>query len=89
MKTSNDIMYDIPLTDPKLEKGKYVATIRYQIPKRIVLRGRRKTSPKFDTLYGVLYWLNTQPYHLDYAIFRIDKDVMIRQGSKKIGEKIV
>lgn len=89
MKTSNDIMYDVPLTDPKLEKGKFVATIRYQIPKRIVLHGRRKTSPKFDTMYGLIYWLNKQPYHLEYAIFRIDKDIMIRQGTKKVGETIV
>ena len=89
MKTSNDIMYDVPLPDSKLEKGKFVATLRYQIPRRIILHGRRKTSPKFDTLYGLIYWLNKQPYHLEYAIFRSDKDIMIRQGFKRAGETIV
>jgi hypothetical protein len=89
MKTSNDVMYDIPLPDPKLEKSNFVATICYQIPNRIVLHGRHKTSPRFSTLYGVIYWLNKQPYHLEYTIFKTDKDAIIKQGFKKIGEKIV
>ena len=79
---------DIPLPDPALEKPRYVAMIRYQIPKRIVLNGRRKTSPKFETMYGLLYWLNKQPYNLEFAIFKTDKDFVIRKGSKKIGEEI-
>jgi hypothetical protein len=89
MKTSNDIMYDIPLPDSKLEKGKYVAAIKYQIPKRIILHGRSKTSPKFETLYGLIYWLNKQPYNLEFIIFRTDRDVIIKQGKKKAGEIIV
>ncbi len=83
-----DIMTDIPLPDVKLEKPRYVAMIRYQIPKRLLLNGRRKTSPKFETLYGLIYWLNKQPYNLEYAIFKTTKDVIIRQGTKKIGETI-
>lgn len=86
MKISSDLMYEIPLPDPKLEKGKYVATIVYQIPNRIVMHGRRKVSPRFDTLYGMIYWLNKQPYHMDYVILKTDKNTIIRQGSKKIGE---
>lgn len=86
---SKDIMYDIPLTSPEKEKGMYVATINYQIPKRIILNGRSKTSPKFETLYGLMYWLNKQPYNLEYTIYRTDKSVIIREGSKRIGEEIV
>lgn len=85
---SGEIMLDIPLPDPKLEKPRYVAMIRYQIPKRIVLHGRRKTSPKFETLYGMLYWLNKQPYNFEYAIYKTDKEAIIRQGTKKIGEDL-
>ena len=86
---SMDIMYDIPLPCPEKEKGKYVATIVYQIPKRILLNGRSKSSPKFETLYGVMYWLNKQEYNLEYVIYRTDKSGIIREGSKKIGEDIV
>lgn len=88
MKVANDIMTDIPLPDIKFEKPRYVAMIRYQIPKRILLNGRRKTSPKFETMYGMLYWLNKQPYNFEYAIFKTDKEAIIRQGTKKIGEDI-
>lgn len=88
MTTSNDIMYNIPLPDPKFEKGRYVATIIYQKPNKVVLGGRRKTSPRFETLYGVKYWLSKQPYNLEYIIYRTDKDDIIKQGSKKIGEEI-
>ena len=52
---SRDIMYDIPLPSPDTDEGKFVATINYQIPKRILLNGRSKTSPKFETMYGVIY----------------------------------
>lgn len=86
---SRDIMYDIPLPSPESDKGKFVATINYQIPKRILLNGRSKTSPKFETMYGVIYWLNKQPYNLEYTIYKTDKDVILREGSKKIGETIV
>lgn len=80
-----------PLALPSLEgeKTKYVAIIRYQIPKRIVLHGRRKVSPKYETMYGLMYWLNLQPYNLDYTILTTTGDYILRQGSKKIGEKIV
>jgi hypothetical protein len=88
MSTSNDIMYDIPLPDPKFEKKRYVAIIRYQKPNKITLGGKRKTSPRFETLYGVKYWLNKQPFHLEYIIYRTDKDGIITHGSKKIGEDI-
>jgi hypothetical protein len=88
MKTSNDVMVNIPLPDPKLERGRYVATIVYQIPNRILLQGRRKVSPRFDTLYGIIYWLNKQPYHMDYIVLKTDKNTIVRQGSKKIGETI-
>lgn len=79
---------DIPLPDPILEKPRYVAMIRYQIPNRIIMHGRRKTSPKFETMYGLLYWLNKQPYHMDFAIYRTDKESVLRYGSKKVGESI-
>lgn len=83
-----EIVNTISLPDIKFEKPKFVAMIRYQIPKRIVLNGRRKTSPKFDTMYGMLYWLNKQPYNMDYVIFRTDKDRVVRKGYKKNGEVI-
>ena len=88
MKRSTDLMKEIPLTDPKLEKLRYVAMIRYQIPRRIVLDGRRKTSPKFETMYGLLYWLNKLPYNMEYAIFRTDRGELMTSGYKKIGETI-
>jgi hypothetical protein len=88
MKLSSDLMKSIPLSDVKLEKGKYVAILRYQIPNRIILNGRRKTSPKFDTMYGLLYWLNKQPYTFDYVIYKTDKDFIIKEGFKRIGDII-
>jgi hypothetical protein len=81
-------MKEIPLTDPKLEKLRYVAMIRYQIPRRIVLDGRRKTSPKFETMYGLIYWLNKLPYNVEYAIFRTDRGELMTSGYKRIGETI-
>lgn len=83
-----DVAYDIPLPPIETEKGKYVVTITYQIPKRIVLHGRTKTSPKFDTMYGAMYWLNKQPYNLSYVIYRTDKSDIIKEGSKKIDEVV-
>lgn len=88
MKRSTDLMMDMPLPDAKLEKARYVAMIRYQIPRRILLNGRRKTSPKFETMYGLIYWLNKLPYNMEYAIFRTDKSELITSGYKKIGETI-
>jgi hypothetical protein len=88
MKRSIDLMVNIPLPDIKFEKPRFVAMIRYQIPKRIVLDGRRKTSPKFETLYGLLYWLNKMPYNMEYAIMRTDKNEVLQSGYKKIGETI-
>lgn len=88
MKRSTDLMMEIPLPDPQLEKLKYVAMIRYQIPKRIVLHGRRKTSPRFQTMYGLIYWLNKFPYNMEYAIFRMDRGEVVTSGFKKIGETI-
>lgn len=88
MKLSRDLMKDIPLPSVKLEKPRYVAMIRYQIPNRILLNGRRKTSPKFETMYGLIYWLNKQPYNMDYIILKTDKDIIIKEGYKKIGEII-
>jgi len=85
---STEIAMDIPLSDIKYEKPRYVTMITYQIPKRILLHGRRKTSPKFETMYGLIYWLNKQPYNLEYVIFRTDKDIVIKHGTKKIGEVI-
>jgi hypothetical protein len=82
------MLSDIPLPDVKNESPKYVATIVYQKPKRIMLHGRIKTSPKFDTLYGIIYWLNSQPYNMEYSIYRTDKKDIIREGTKKIGEVI-
>ncbi len=89
MKRSIDLMTDIPLPDIKFEKPRFVAMIRYQIPRRIVLDGRRKTSPKFETMYGLLYWLNKLPYNMEYAILRTDKNEVLQSGYKKIGETIV
>jgi len=71
------------------EVPKYVCIIRYQIPKRILLNGRRKVSPKYDTLYGMMYWLNMQNYNLDYMILKTTTNSILLEGSKKIGEKIV
>jgi hypothetical protein len=88
MKRSIDLMMDVPLRDIKFEKPRFVAMIRYQIPRRIVLDGRRKTSPKFETLYGLLYWLNKLPYNMEYAILRTDKNEVLQSGYKKIGETI-
>jgi hypothetical protein len=88
MKRSTDLMVEIPLPDPKLESTKYVAMIRYQIPKRILPNGRRKTTPKFETLYGLIYWLNKLPYNFEYIIFRTNKSEVVASGFKKIEEKI-
>jgi hypothetical protein len=85
---SAEIVTNIPLPDVKFEKPRYVAMIRYQIPKRLLLNGRRKTSPKFETMYGMLYWLNKQPYNMDYVVYRTDKEAIIKRGRKKIGETI-
>jgi hypothetical protein len=85
---SGEIAYDKPLPSLKLEKGSFIATILYQIPNRILLHGRVKTSPNFETLYGVIYWLNKQPYNMEYSIYRTDKDESIREGFKKVGEII-
>jgi len=79
---------EIALPDPKLEESKYVASITYQIPRRIILGGRRKTSPKFETLYGMLYWINKQPYNMEYTIYKTGNSGIIKEGSKKIGEMI-
>jgi hypothetical protein len=78
----------IPLPHIGGETPKFVAFIHYQIPGRILLQGRRKTSPRFNTMCGVIYWLNKQPYHMDFTIFRTDKGQEIRSGSKKFGETI-
>lgn len=88
MKKSIDLMKTIPLPDLKFEKPRYVTVIRYQIPRKILLNARRKASPKFETLYGMLYWINKQPYNMDYTIYRTDKEEIIRQGYKRIGEDL-
>lgn len=85
---SNEIQYNIPLPHIDLDKPKYVITIRYQKPRKIILRDRFKTSPRYDTLYGVMYWLNKQPYNLEFFLFRTDKPEVIREGKKKAGEVI-
>ena len=72
----------------KSEKPRYVAMIKYQIPKRIVLNGRYKTSPKFETMYGIMYWLNKQPYNMEYIVVHTNKEEVVKQGYKKIGEDI-
>ena len=82
------MMSDIPLPDVKFEEPKFVATIVYQIPKRLVMNGRIKTSPKFDTLYGMMYWLNKQPYNMDFVIYKTNNNDIIKEGSRKIGEVI-
>jgi hypothetical protein len=87
MPKKNDIS-PIPLPSIEGEAPKFVAFIRYQIPGRILLQGRRKTSPRFETMYGMIYWLNKQPYHMDFTIFRTDKENVVRSGSKKAGEII-
>lgn len=79
---------NIPLPDAKFEVSRYVATIVYQIPRRLILHGRRKTSPKFETLYGMIYWLNKQPYNMEYVIYKTDKNEVVREGKKKVGEII-
>lgn len=85
---SNEIRYDIPLPHIDLEKPKYVVMIRYQNGKKIRLGGRYKTSPRYDTMYGALYWLNMQPYNLEYFVYRTNKNEVIREGVKRIGEVV-
>ena len=85
---STDVMYEIPLPHPDLEKPKYVIMITYQKPNNITLRARYKTSPRYETMYGALYWLNKQPYNLEYTLLRTDRSEFVRQGTKKIGEII-
>jgi hypothetical protein len=72
----------------KPEKSQYVAILTYQIPNRIVLDGRKKVSPKFDTMYGMIYWLNAQPVHMEYTIYKTNGDVIVREGFKKANERI-
>lgn len=83
MKSTGSEMSRIYLPDVKLEKPRYVAVIRYQLPNRIVLNGRHKASPRYETLYDVLYWLNKQPYNVDYVILRTNSDVVFREGYKR------
>ena len=83
------MMSDISLSDIRFEEPRYVALIRYQNSRKLKLGGRRKTSPRFETMYGVLYWLNKQPYNMDYVIYRTDKTGIIREGFKKLEEKLV
>jgi hypothetical protein len=35
-----------------------------------------------------MYWLNKQPYNLEYVIYKTDKNDIIKEGSKKIGEVV-
>lgn len=84
----SSLMASFPIPDSKTDSSKYVAFIVYQIPRRLLLNGRRKTSPKFDTLSGLVYWLNKQPYNMEYTIFKTDKSDIVREGTKKIGENI-
>jgi hypothetical protein len=88
MKSTGGIISRVSLPDVKLEKPAYVAHILYQLPRRILLQGRSKVSPRFQTLYGLIYWINKQDYNLQYSIFRTDKEECIREGNKKIGETI-
>jgi hypothetical protein len=88
MKSADNRMSPIYLPDFKLEKPRYVAVIRYQLPNRILLNGRHKASPRYETLYGVLYWLNKQPYDLDYTILRTNSDVVFREGYKRKEEML-
>lgn len=85
-KNDNRIMYEIPLPNVKLEKSRFVAIITYQKPNKIRLGGRRKTSPRFDTWYGMIYWLNKQPFDFEYVIFKTDKEGVLKEGTKKYGE---
>lgn len=88
MKSTGGIMSTIPLPSTKLDKPRYVAVIRYQIPNRIILSGRRKVSPRYETFYGMLYWLNKQPYSIDYIVYRTDSDVIIMEGFKRKEETL-
>jgi hypothetical protein len=88
MKTTGTIMSTVPLPDVRLDKPRYVAVIRYQLPKRIILSGRRKVSPRYETFYGMLYWLNKQPYNMDYIVYRTDSDVVIMEGFKRKEETL-
>jgi len=88
MSSSKNPISNIPLPSIDLERPRYVAIICYQIPKKIKLGGRRKVSPRFETMYGALYWLNKQDYNMDYMIVRTDKEEAIRSGYRKLGEVI-
>jgi hypothetical protein len=83
MKSVGGVMSSIYLPALQLEKPRYVAVIRYQLPNRIVLHGRYKASPRYETFYGMLYWLNKQPYDMDYTILRTDSNVIIMEGYKR------
>jgi hypothetical protein len=74
---------------PNDAKSSYVAILRYQKPHRVTMYGKRKTSPKFETLYGLLYWLNKQDYTMEYMILNTKGEEIIREGFKKQGETIV
>jgi hypothetical protein len=72
----------------KPEVGQYVAHIVYQIPNKIVLDGRRMISPRFDTLYGMIYWLNFQKVNMEYTIYNTINDTIITEGYKKHNETL-
>lgn len=82
-------MHPLPLPSIEGEKTKYVCMIRYQNPKKIRLYGRRKVSPRYDTMYGLIYWLNQQPFTLDYIILMTTKDIVLRQGTKQANERVL
>jgi hypothetical protein len=82
-------IHPLPLPSTKGESTKYVCVINYQIPRRILLGGRSKVSPRYETMYGLMYWLNQQNYNLDYTILMTTKEIVLRQGTKKAGEKVL
>ena len=77
---------DIPLPHIDGERSRFVALLEYQIPKRIRLHGRRKASPRFDTLYGMLYWLEKREYNMQFIIFCTKKHAPLYKGKKLLNQ---
>lgn len=73
-----DGKFNVGGKDPQTKR--YIAHIFYQLPRRIVLHGRSKVSPQFETLYGLMYWLKKQKYNLTYTIYSTHQDHEISSG---------
>lgn len=83
-----NMMSDIALPAPELEKLIYVAFIVYQDPSNITFLGRSEVSPRFKTGREVIAWINKQAFDLDFTIFKTSKENAILEGRKLKGEDL-